>query len=356
VTRSAGSEGILTAAIDSTHLRQGEGGIARYIRGLLAGFAQRDDVRILPLGGGPREKRGTLRKKLLTAGLDVVWYPWLGRWRASMLGADVFHCPAPRGPLVRAGLPVVMTIHDLVPFILPATMTRWSRIYSRATHRQMLRSADRIICNSADTARDAIQILGVDAGRLRVIPLGIDPHFFEPVSSSDAAEGGEPYILFVGTRELRKNLERLEQAVEQVRLRGYPHQLWLAGDEAWGEVRVGKPFVRKLGRVSDEALKGLYAGAACLAIPSLHEGFGLPALEAMAVGTPVVAARAGALPEVTADEAIMVDPLDTADIARGLVQAIESRTDGRDRRRRHARQFTWERAAAATLAVYRELG
>lgn len=344
---------LLTAAIDATHLRQSEGGIARYIRGLVAGLRARDDVRVIELGAGPREKRGTLRKKVLTAGLDFVWYPWLGRARAAALKADVYHCPAPRGPLFAGRLPVVITVHDLVPFLFPDTMTRWSRLYSRATHRRMATLADRIICDSHDTARDVVELLGVEEKRVRVIPLGVDPQFFEPLAAAEPPP--TPYVLFVGTQERRKNLERLEQAVEELRGRGFPHVLVLAGADAWGNVRIGKSFVRHAGRVSETQLRRLYADAACLAIPSLHEGFGLPALEAMAVGTPVVAGRAGSLPEVTGGAAVLVDPLDTIDIANGLEQAITAGGALREAGRRHAALFTWEKTAAATCAVYHEL-
>ncbi len=343
----------IKTSIDATHLRQSEGGIARYIRGLVGALRERSDVDVVELGAGRREKRGTLRKKALTAGLDLVWYPWLGRALASARGADVYHCPAPRGPLTRGSLPLVVTIHDLVPFRFPETMTRWSRMYSRATHRRLAAAADRIICNSADTARDVVEILGVKESKVRVIALGVDAIFFERHATAQAPE--DPYILFVGTRERRKNLERLERAVELLRARGLPHELVLAGADAWGDVRVGKSFVRQVGRVDDKDLFRLYSGAACLALPSLHEGFGLPALEAMAVGTPVVAGRAGALPEITGGAATLVDPLDVADIAGGIERAIGSDDSRREAGRERAGLFTWQKTASATAAVYREL-
>src|SRR4051812_4488391 len=109
------------AAIDVTHLRQSRGGIARYIRGLLGALLEREDLRVVPIGEGPEETAGTLRKKLLTARLDLAWYPFLGRRIARSERADVYHCPAPRGPLNRGVPPVVMTIHDLVPFRFPET-------------------------------------------------------------------------------------------------------------------------------------------------------------------------------------------------------------------------------------------
>jgi glycosyltransferase involved in cell wall biosynthesis len=353
VTRTPGDRSILTAAIDATHLRQADGGIARYIRGLVSGLGARDDVRVIELRAGPSEKRGTLRKKVLTAGLDLIWYPWLGRNRAAALKADVFHCPGPRGPVLRGALPVVMTVHDLVPFLFPETMTRWSRWYTRSTLRRMAGAADRIICPSSSTARDVVELLGVDEDRVRVTPLGVDSVFFE--SLPPAPPPLTPYVLFVGTQEHRKNLQRLEQAVDDLRHRGFTHELVLAGGDAWGDVRIGKPFVRKVGRVTETQLRRLYADAACLAIPSLHEGFGLPALEAMAVGTPVVAGRAGGLPEVTGGAAVLVDPLDSVDIANGLERAIGGGSAQREAGRSRAALFKWKKTADATLAVYREL-
>ena len=122
-----------------------------------------------------------------------------------------------------------------------------------------------------------------------------------------------------------------------------------------GQVEMEASFVRRLGNVSDEQLVSLYANAACLAIPSLHEGFGLPALEAMAAGTAVVAGRVGALPDVTGGAAVLVDPLDPADIADGLERAITERDSFIAAGRKRAAEFTWERTAAMTAAVYREL-
>lgn len=335
-----------------SHLRRSTGGIARYVRGLTSALRERDDVSVVELGDGPHEGRG-IRKKLLTAHLDLAWYPAILRRRAVRAKADVLHCPAPRGPLRRGRPPLVVTVHDLVPFLFPATMTRWSLLYARATHRRILMAADRIICDSADTANDVVTILGVAHDRVRVVPLGVDSHFFETPSPGDLPS--EPYILFVGTQELRKNLERLESAVEILRGRGFPHMLVVAGAGTWGSVHLTRPFVRRLGGVTENELRRLYADAACLALPSLHEGFGLPALEAMAAGTPVVASHAGSLPEVTGGAAILVDPLDPADIARGLETAITDSGDLRARGRLRAALFTWQRTAVETLRVYREL-
>jgi glycosyltransferase involved in cell wall biosynthesis len=340
-------------ALDITPLRQSSGGIARYIRGLVSGLTAIRGLEVVQIGGGDAPRRGTFAKKLLTAQLDLSWYPLRARAAARRSGADVIHFPSPKAPLRRGVPPAVVTIHDLIPFHFPETMTTWSRAYARLTHRRMVGCAARVICNSTDTAADAIKYLGVAPDLIRVIPLGIDPLFFE--SAQGIAGARDPYILFVGTRELRKNLGRLEDAVGELRARGYPHSLVVAGGEAWGKVEFRSTFVRLVGPVSDITLRDLYAGAACLAIPSLHEGFGLPALEAMAVGTPVVAGRAGALPEVTGGAAILVDPLDTNDIMRGIERAINAGDAFRVLGKARAAAFTWERTANMTLEAYADV-
>ena len=169
-------------------------------------------------------------------------------------------------------------------------------------------------------------------------------------ADGEAAEGD--YVLAVSTLEPRKNLARLVEAYELARLNGLP--LLVAGASGWGDVRVDGNGVRWLGEVGDEELARLYRGARCVAYVSLYEGFGLPVLEAMACGTPVVAARTGALEEVSGDAAVLVDPLDPDAIAAGLNEAIDRREDLRERGLERARAFDWNDVARETVAVYRE--
>lgn len=343
----------LRIAFDATYQRQPDGGIARYGRQLTAALRARGDVEVVEIGGGATQKRGTLRRHLTTIGVDLVWHPLLGRLRAAATGADIYHCPGLRGPLTHGRMPIVATIHDLVPWLNPELMSRLTRGHARLAQRRMARTADLVLCNSRDTADDVERLFGVPAARLRVTPLGVHPTFFESVAGP--ALIAEPYVLFIGSEQPRKNLERLEKAVAILRRRGYPHILVTAGADSWGRVELGDSFVRKLGKVSDEKLRALYAGAACLAIPSLHEGFGLPALEAMASGTPVVAANTAALPEVTGGAAVLVDPLDPVGIADGLERAIAERHALVRAGRAHVASYTWERTADLTIQAYREL-
>lgn len=364
----------IRVALDAEHTRQSAAGIARYARGLATALRKRGDVSVVELGAGDVIPRDTLRKRLLTARQDFIWYPWLGRQRAAAEGADIYHVPLPRGPLARGKPPLVLTVHDLASVLFPETITPWSRIYGRLTMRRVLDAADRIITPSKNTADDLESLLRVPSERIRVVYNGVDDFFFDPPAASDnaaapeatssdlesetvraALENGGRYVLFVGTPEPRKNLDRLISAMALLRQRGELARLVIAGEGGWGAGRVHAPHVQWLGRVSDIDLRALYAHASCLALPSLHEGFGLPAVEAMAVGTPVVAARAGALPEITAGAAVLVDPLDERDIADGIARCITDRASYSAAGRERAKHFSWERAAEGTNAVYREL-
>jgi len=313
----------------------------------------RSDIRPLEVGGGALESRGTFRKRLVTARQDFIWYPWLGRRRAAAGGADVYHCPTPRAPVTRGKLPLVVTVHDLVSVLVPETMTRWSRFYERATLNRVLSAADIIVAPSQDTADDLNSLMGVSPDRIRVVWNGVQELFFGPTPA--APELPQPYVLFVGTLEPRKNLPRLVEAMRALRARGFLHRLVVAGAGGWGGVQLDPTEVEVLGRVADERLHAVYAHASCLALPSLHEGFGLPAVEAMAAGTPVVASKRGALPEVTGSAAVLVDPYDPDAIALGIERAINERGALVAAGRGRANQFRWSQTAAKMAEIYREL-
>jgi glycosyltransferase involved in cell wall biosynthesis len=232
-------------------------------------------------------------------------------------------------------------------------MSTWNRFSSRATLRRTLDAADLLIASSQNTANDINSLLKISANRIRVIWIGVDEIFFEPALPLPTAT--KPFVLFVGTPEPRKNLPRLIVAMKELRGRGFEHRLVIAGSGGWGEAPPEADFVDNLGRVSDERLRSLYAGASCLAIPSLYEGFGLPAVEAMAAGTPVVAGARGSLPEITGNAAILVDPYDSGAIASGIERAIGERDKLIDLGRTRARQFTWAEAANRVAGVYADV-
>ena len=343
----------LSVALDRDNERQSSAGVSRYSTSLAAALSARDDVKLLSIGGGALVPRGTLRKKLLTARQDFWWYPYGGRRRARIAGADVYHCPSPRAPITPGNPPTVVTIHDLASFRYPETLTRWTLFYERRTLSRVAQVADIIIAISSDTATDIEEFLGVSYNKIRVIPLGVAPTFFARDASSSPYPF--PYVLFVGSAQPRKNLRRLALAVERVVQRHRDLKLVIAGADAWGDEEVPGAHVKFAGPVDDDRLVSLYRHAQCTALVSLHEGFGLPILEGMAAGSPVVASSVAALPEVAGGAAVLVDPLDIDRIASGIEEAISNRESLARAGTSRAAQFTWERTAELTTAVYREL-
>jgi glycosyltransferase involved in cell wall biosynthesis len=210
---------------------------------------------------------------------------------------------------------------------------------------QIARAAAALIAVSEFTKRELVELLGVRDEKVRVIPNAVAP-LFRP----DGPAGEGDYVLAVSTLEPRKNLETLVSAFEQADLDGC--ELRIVGGSGWGDVAVNGDRVRHLGFVTDEELARLYRGARCLAYVSRYEGFGLPVLEALACGTPVVAADLPPISEFAHGAAITVDPADPDAIAAGLEQAV-----ARDRieRPEAVTRYGWPQAAAATAAVYREV-
>ncbi|MEP6506614.1 MAG: glycosyltransferase family 1 protein [Gemmatimonadales bacterium] len=344
---------MITVALDAEHTRQTSAGTRRTLTSLVTALRERSDIRAIVVGGGPLLQRGTLAKRMATARQDFLWYPWLGRREAINAGAQVYHCPTPRAPLTRNKIPLVVTVHDLVPLLFPETMTPWSRIYGRLTLGRVLAAADIIAVPSKDTANDLITLTGIDPHRVRVVPNGVDPIFF--MAPPEISSEDKKYVLFVGTPEPRKNLPRLVAAIESLAKRGYPYRLVIAGSGGWGRDRIDSSLVDFVGRVPDAQLRDLYSRSLCVAIPSLHEGFGLPAAEAMAAGSPVVAGNRGALPEIVGDAGVLVDPYNVTAIADGIISAIENRFELVKKGKVRAAQFSWNAAAASMAEIYRNL-
>jgi glycosyltransferase involved in cell wall biosynthesis len=294
-------------------------------------------------------------------------------FRLRALQADVYHGPAVFLPHVKLGYRTVVTIHDLVSFLFPETVPRKYSLYMRLMTRLAAWSADRIIAVSQATKADLVRTLRVAPAKIVVIHEAVGPEFGQPLSAESIEAvvrryGLErPYCLFVGNLEPRKNLPGLIEAFAAVRRRlgggGRSVQLVLAGTRAWlhagifraveqhglGDAVVFTDYV-PLGD-----LPALYAGAMCFVFPSLYEGFGLPVLEAMAAGTPVVAARAGSIPEVVGDAALLVDARVPAELA-AAIEAVLTDVTLREqlvvRGRARAAMFDWTTVARQTLAVY----
>jgi glycosyltransferase involved in cell wall biosynthesis len=268
---------------------------------------------------------------------DALWYPVaLGRGSDRF---DVLHCTTFRGPY-RSRAPVVLTVHDLAVLRHPEAFRRWHRSTARAALAGV-RGAAAVVAVSEFTKNEVIELLGVPGERVRVVPNGVEPVFTPagPVADGD-------YVLAVGTLEPRKNLTRV---VEAAKLAG--RMLRVVGARGWGGVTVPG----WAGRVDDAELARLYRGARCAVYASLYEGFGLPVLEAMASGTPVVTSAGGATEEVAGGAAVLVDPTDVDAIAAGIVDAERRRDELVPRGLERAAVFTWEHAADEVERLWRDL-
>jgi len=322
--------------MDVSALVQTRAGTARYVRGLLSHLDTAAGLELERFSFGGRSRAARLAR-------DTAWTLAALPAAARLRGCDVLHCPTYRAPL-RSPVPVVLTVHDLAVLRLPQAFNRWTREYGRRLLGPVVRSAGLVIAVSEFTKGEVVDLLRVPEERVRVVANGVDDTF-TPVG--ERAEG--EYVLAVGTLEPRKNLQRLAEEAARTGV-----ELRLAGDPGWGGVSVDGRRVRRLGYVSDEELACLYRGALCLAYPSLYEGFGIPVLEAMACGAPVVTSAGGALEELADGAAVLVDPRDPEAIADGIVEAVARREDLRRRGLERARDYSWRATAEATAAVYRE--
>jgi glycosyltransferase involved in cell wall biosynthesis len=320
----------MRVGLDTTPLVQTQAGTARHVRGLTAALAGRPGFELVQLSyGGPGAVSSLVR--------DAVWYP-LALARGSER-FDVLHCTTFRGPY-RARAPVVLTVHDLAVLRHPAAFPRWHRFTARAALAGV-RSAAAVVALSEFTKGETVELLGVDPERVRVVPNGL-----EPVFTPDGEPTTGEYVLAVGTLEPRKNLGRVVEAARRAGV-----ELRVVGAKGWGRVDVPG----WIGRVSDEELARLYRGALCVVYVSLYEGFGLPVVEAMASGAPVVTSTGGATEEIAGGAAVLVDPTDVDAVAAGIAEAFDRRDELVPRGLARAATFTWQRAADAVETLWREL-
>ena len=287
------------------------------------------------------------------------------------LGLDVVHDPTGVMPLALVrGAARVVTVHDAFPYTCARTSTTLDWLIYHAWLPRALPAADAVITDSMQSREDIVKHLRVTPERVTVVPLAADRRF-RPVNPATVASVlqahgvAQPYILYVGALESRKNLPRLLEAYALLRAWSEQWRLVIVGARKWKSspifetvARLGlEPFVTFTGYVADDDLPALYAGAGLFAFPSLYEGFGLPVLEAMACGTPVVTSNSSSLPEVAGDAALLVDPYDVEAIAGAMRQVLEDPALARDLREwglARAAEFSWERTARETVAVYEQ--
>lgn len=282
-------------------------------------------------------------------------------WRDRV---DLLHAPVNVGPLVRPCF-LVVTVHDLSFRLYPETFRPAQRLYQSVMTRWTARHADRVIAVSESTRADLVRLFGVPPERVSVVPNGVNATFRPlppPTVEAFRREKGLPerFLLCVATMEPRKNIPRLLEALARV---PQAPLLVLCGGRGWyydaihatiERLNLGQR-VRLAGYVPSSELPLWYNAATWFIYPSLYEGFGLPALEALACGTPAIVSRASSLPEVVGDAAVLVDPHDTEDMADTLARVLPDQTLAAELRQagpQRAARFTWARTAEATVGVY----
>jgi len=377
----------LRVGFDATPaVRQGAG-IGRYTRELLRALALADtesDYRLFFASRNPiAQPLPPLPPNFRVRQLPVddiwlvrVWHrlqvPAHVEWLLGPL--DLFHSPDFTLPPVRRGTRTMLTVHDLSFVRDPESATPALRDYLNVVVPRSVARADHVLADSEATRDDLMELYGTPAEKISVLYSGVNP-VFRPVTDSATLNavrakygiGPGPFILAVGTLQPRKNYVRLIQAFSNFKPPTSNLQLVLAGGKGWlydsifAEVERLKLSGRVLfpGFVDDADLPALYSAARVLAYPSLYEGFGLPMLEAMACGTPVVTSNVSCMPEVAGGAALCVPPTDVGALAHALTQAIDDESVRADlivKGFARAREFTWEKAAKELVGKYHSTG
>ncbi|MDP6539142.1 MAG: glycosyltransferase family 1 protein [Planctomycetota bacterium] len=351
-------------------------GIGRYARELVRGLCGLGFDANLGLFGytlaAPRFSRAELgiartRAELVRMRLPARWTPWLLQRLHKGVddlvgGCAVYHHTQPNLLAVREAAEVV-TIFDCIYALDAGYMDPVDAARMTAVAREQVARARRILVPTEFVGAEVVMTLGAHPGRISVVPLGCD-HAVRTLPPEGFEEPAEPYVLTVSRVDPRKNHARTLEAFERLVGEGFPHRWIVVGPPGWGSEAFERALADSPAReridwrrtVGDSELTRLYAGADAFLFPSLHEGFGLPPLEAMACGTPVVTSCVTSLPEVCGDAALLVEPTDAGQIfeaARRLLSEPDLAADLVRRGRVRARTLTWRECARRSLQAYR---
>jgi glycosyltransferase involved in cell wall biosynthesis len=368
----------LNVLVNARHLAGPRTGIEVYMEQLLAALGRTGRVQLTALSWEPlnlglpgvREVLPARRPNLRPGSLPAtLWKLWFDQWRclSALQRTDeiIYHGMDGFLPYsLRRGDRAVVTVHDLGWRVHPELYARRLRLMYGGLFPWAVRRADRFIAVSRYTADDLVRREGIPASKIDVVYHGLDPVFVRPPNSGKPAETESPYVLAVGGVSPRKNTRRLVEAFGRWRARGghrSRYRLLITGtslDVDFEQNGSALPEgVSLLGYVDKAELPGLYSGAAAFLYPGIYEGFGLPIIEAMASGAPVVTSQTGAAPEIAGGAAILVDPFQVESIEAGLESAtvVEEANRLRELGRKRALSFEWSAAANATLDTYRAL-
>jgi glycosyltransferase involved in cell wall biosynthesis len=352
-------------------------GIGTYVRGLLDGFRELDvdsHVELLLRRGELPPELETLSSRVAKVRLlkmkrriRPVIDPFYIAAALRSIRPTLFHSPEYAQPIV-SPCPVVITVHDLIPFVLP-NLYPWLRRERLLALRQ-LRYADALLADSEATAHDLARIAKVNGARIHVVPLGVKGEQ-EPVTGDQIARMRrkhgltKPFLLAVGSFDPRKRIEHVVEITRRVRA-NRDVELVIVGQQGRFAAKVDetihlaglRPYAHVLGFVSSEDLRSLYASCACLLFTSQYEGFGLPPLEAMAAGAPVAMYDNSSLREVAGDAAILARDGDKDELAAKIVNLLDDDSERlvrTERGYRWVQNFSWRKTAEGTLAVYEQV-
>lgn len=362
----------MNIGISTAFLGNLRAGTWQYTQHLLQGVAARSGVtaldrenRTLPGLDSPVTTYSGGGDKLA----KLIWPNFILPQRAGADGYDLIHCTTPYGTFMPCRYKNVITICDVTPLLFPGAHGRMNVWHHRFALPAILKRADRIITISECSKRDIVRVYGIPEEKVRVTLLAADERYrvdSEGAPGESLAKLPRPYILNVGTLEPRKNLDGLIKAFATAKKMGIPHKLVIAGANGWGESRIA-PLLKELdveasvvftGFVEEEDLPHLYRRADFFVYPSLYEGFGLPVLEAMACGTPVITSNLSSIPEVAGDAAILVDPKSEAELSSAILKLAGDtslRLIMRERGLSQSRLFSWERTVRETMTIYDEI-
>jgi len=372
---------VSTVAIDVRHL--GDFGYGTYIRNLIRAMSELErEMRFMliarpkveaELGALPDNFKIVEYNRNDSARIENLAFPWFVR----SLAADLVHIPINNVPVLMPK-PYVVTIHDMSSLVFDYDDAAAGKLHMWRFRRGLLR-ADRVIAVSAATRRDVLNVLNIPADRVRLIYNALDPSFLKPEldekKRADVLERYQiqyPYLLYAGSVNRRKNVARIVEAFALLKqdLVDHPRykdlRLVIIGDQmskypalrrAVHQSRV-REVVKFLGFVKKDELKVFYQAAEAFVFPSLYEGFGLPPLESMALGTPVVTSGVSSLPEVVGEAAMIVKPENVFDIARGIREVLtgdELRASLIAKGQEQVKRFSWYDTARQVLDLYREV-
>ena len=368
--------GLLTYGLDRPM-----SGITRYTLELgraLAALPRLEVIYLTPYRAGPfaySDQHYYLPSCARLPGLMALGGAALGQ-AAARLGLDLIHDPIGVSPFwprpISGHYRRVVTIHDAIAFRYPQGYNRVNNFLNRQYLPQMLRYADAVITDSQNAKSDLENYLKLPASKVHCSYIAAEARFHPADEQSKAevvAKYGlrPPFILYLGALEARKNVDGLLRAYARLAEADLGDvQLVIGGRPTWKHEQISRTFdeldlgkkVKFMGYVADEDLPALYSAATVFAFPSHYEGFGLPALEAMACGTPVVCASTSSLPEVVGDAALMVDPSDDVALSDALARVLRDPCLAKEMRARglaQAQRFSWQATANATAAVYERL-